>query len=283
MNAFAASLQSEASRVTEGWRACPDIHVVDSTDDLPVRMSYDTRAAYAKGAAWLVAENLSPKKVPAMLGHEVVAHHGLRKLFGPKHWPGFMSSIQDGARAGDNQIHAIRESVRNVYVDDSGSPCLSRMIEADEVAAVTAENLIDPKSGRLNVQRPLKSWFFAMSHWFARDALYMDKPANFEVIQGTLLEAEHRLRYGGPCFGLGQRIQDWYASSMRKPVPIDRPAMTLRESENLLRAEDARLHEKKERKFFWDIIGYALLFVICAALSIWGAFDFMQMIGRALH
>lgn len=245
-------------------------------------MSYDTQAAYAKGAAWLVAENLSPKKVPAMVGHEVIAHHGLRNLFGRKYWPGFMNALQDGAGS-DEKIIAIRENVRRIYVDESGGQYLTRVSEADEVAAAAAENIIDSQSGRLNVKNPLKSWFSAMSHWFARDALYMDKPANFEVIQGTLLEAEHRLRYGGPCFGLGQRIQDWYASSMRKPVPIDRPAMTLRESDNLLRAEDARLHEKKERKFFWDIIGYALLFVICAALIIWGAFDFMQMIGRALH
>lgn len=282
MNAFSASLQSEASRVTAGWRACPDIHVVDSTDDLPVRMSYDTQAAYAKGAAWLVAENLSPEKVPAMVGHEVIAHHGLRNLFGKKYWYGFMNSVQDGAGS-DERIIAIRESVRCIYVDDSGDQYLTRVSEADEVAAATAENLIDPKSGRLNVKNPFRSWVSAMSNWFARDVLYLQRPTNLQIIEGTLLEVEHRLRYGGACFGLGKRIQDWYASSMSKPVPIDRPAMTIRESENLLRAEDARLHENKERKFFWDIIGYGLLFTICTVFIIWGAFDFFIMIGKAFH
>jgi hypothetical protein len=108
----------------------------------------------------------------------------------------------------------------------------------------------------------------AFESHFARERLYADVPASFDELEGAILTAEHRLRHGGPFWGIGNRLRQCYDAIMAKPWNPNNPPMTLRESEGLLAAEDYRLKSHEE----WKAIAMmaAAFLSICAFIALLG-------------
>jgi len=264
--------------IVNGWRGATAVSVVSSVNELPVVAPGDTRGLYKGGETWIVANTQPTWQVAQTLAHEMLGHHSMRKTLGAG-WRPFMHAIQAGLRSGDPQLQVARGMVRSAYVDDSGAFNLSAVSESDEIAALVAELGFDTAKGRLAIHRPIQKVAAATAGQFAREALFMDKPATFQDLEGALLTAEHTLRHGGPLWGLGYRWRRWYASAMSKPWDPNQPPMSMRESQNLLQAEKDRATWWSEMQFGWDslvllgsvILGVGLVGVL--VLQLLGVFS----------
>lgn len=255
-------------RLTASWRAAPPVRVVQQTADLPMPVPEDVRGVYRArgGDVWIIEATQLRSEIPGTVAHEVLGHHAPRKALGAN-WSTFMGALHSGIRAGDARLLHVRNRVRSAYVDDSGAFNLSRIQEADEITAHCAELAFDGQRGRLHVGAPLRRRFEAAKGQFLRDALYADVPATFDQLVGVLLAAEHRLRHGGPLWGLGTRIRDWYAPAMPKFDPLARP-MSLDESQTLLAAEAYRRKSAGEWKAMAMFAGAVLsgLVFVCSVI-----------------
>lgn len=251
-------------RLTASWRGAPPVRVVQQTADLPMPVPEDVRGVYRArgGDVWIIEATQLRSEIPGTVAHEVLGHHAPRKALGAN-WSTFMGALQSGIRAGDARLLHVRDRVRAAYVDDSGAFNLSRIQEADEITAHCAELAFDGQRGRLHVGLPTRRRFEAAKGQFLRDALYADVPATFDQLVGVLLAAEHRLRHGGPLWGLGYRLRRWYAPAMPKFDPHARP-MSLDESETLLKA-DADWQRTKDG---WHVFGQFILFLALLAVLI---------------
>lgn len=240
MNAHTLQATQIIDRITSGWHAAPTVTIVEWPEDLPVKNApRDARGLWRGGEAFIVSTQ-PLDMVGDTLAHEALGHYGLREALG-RHWRGFMFGVQSGARSGDGRLRCFRDEVRGTYVGESGACNLSPVLEADEICAAVVESRFHAPSGRLRVQQPLGKLMLAAGGHISREVLYRDRPVDFDQLLGTILIAEHRLRYGGAFFGLGRRVRDWYYSPMAKPTSIHDIPMTLAESERLLKAEDDRL------------------------------------------
>ena len=163
------SLQTEqvqllADRVTKDWVNAPDIVVVATEADLPVRIRGQiVREDRAEGTTpglfdtktkkvYLIASNLSnANDVILTIAHEVTGHYGLREMLGGT-YNATMNRLYDGNPAVRKQADAKLKS----------DPNLSREVAVEEVLAEMAE---DPnptpaeKSALRQVYESLRAWF----------------------------------------------------------------------------------------------------------------------------
>lgn len=258
-------------QLVSNWRAAPPVRVVEIVDDLPCKVYDDTRGLYRRGEAWIVANACTKSEVIETLAHEVVGHHGMRQALGGL-WRPFMQAIQSGARGGDPRLNRIRKHVARAYVDQSGQCNLNPIAHSDEMAAALAQLRFSGESGRLEVARPMRKVAKAAVGHLSREALLLDVPADFGELEGNLLLAEHKLRYGGHFWGLGYLWRRWYAARMPKFDPKAAP-MSLDESERLLKS--ARDSDGSWNEFWLFVhllpsLALALLWVIFVVAA--GAF-----------
>jgi hypothetical protein len=162
------SLQTEqverlAERITKGWVNAPEIVVVATEADLPVRIRGQiVKADRAEGTTpglfdtktkkvYLIASNLSnANDVILTLAHEAAGHYGLRELLGDK-YTGTMNSLYRGNPEVRKQADAKQKADKS----------LSREIAVEEVLAEMAE---DPnptpaeKSALRQIYERLRAW-----------------------------------------------------------------------------------------------------------------------------
>ena len=271
------SVEHHARRLAANWKAAPSLEVVRSTQELPGGGFGDVAGLYAPRArqAYLVAEAHLARAVAATTAHELVGHAAVRELLGRRAWTSLMAAVQAGADAGDERVRAARDFVRWAYVDEQQQRYLSRVSESDEVVAAFAEALIDYRTGRLRARSPMVSLWRAATGHVAREVLLLDRPADYEEIEGVLLAAEHRLRHGGLLWGLAGRC---YAGAVTTPKPMgpSRPARDLAESQWLLDEERRRQESGQGLKAaVMSLGGIALLVAGVAGM----AYGVLQMLG----
>ena len=162
------SLQTEqverlAERITKGWVNAPEIVVVATEADLPVRIRGQiVKADRAEGTTpglfdtktkkvYLIASNLSnANDVILTLAHEAAGHYGLRELLGDK-YTGTMNSLYRGNPEVRKQADAKQKADKS----------LSREVAVEEVLAEMAE---DPnptpaeKSALRQIYERLRAW-----------------------------------------------------------------------------------------------------------------------------
>lgn len=162
------SLQTEqverlAERITKGWVNAPEIVVVATEADLPVRIRGQiVKADRAEGTTpglfdtktkkvYLIASNLSnANDVILTIAHEAAGHYGLRELLGDK-YTGTMNSLYRGNPEVRKQADA------KLKADKS----LSREVAVEEVLAEMAE---DPnptpaeKSALRQIYERVRAW-----------------------------------------------------------------------------------------------------------------------------
>ncbi len=266
-------------RIVNGWRGAPKVTVVESVKDLPVEVPGDVMGIFYRGDTWVVVDTQATSQIPQTLAHEALGHYAMREVLG-QNWRSFMHAVQGGIRAGDWRLAYVRQSVRERYIDDSGACTLSSTYESDEIAAAVVELVFDGETGRMAIPQPLRMMARAGVGHVAREGLYINRPACMDELLGTLLAAEHRLRFGGPLWGLGYRLRRWYAPAMAKPWNPKSPPMSLRESDNLLKAESDRLKWWTDLKFGFDGIVLVACLVALPVLLIVMASGWVDWIGR---
>jgi hypothetical protein len=158
-----AQVERLAERITKGWVNAPEIVVVATESDLPVRIRGQiVKADRAEGTTpglfdtktkkvYLIASNLSnANDVILTLAHEAAGHYGLRELLGDK-YTGTMNSLYRGNPEVRKQADA------KLKADKS----LSREVAVEEVLAEMAE---DPnptpaeKSALRQIYERLRAW-----------------------------------------------------------------------------------------------------------------------------
>jgi hypothetical protein len=162
------SLQTEqverlAERITKGWVNAPEIVVVATEADLPVRIRGQiVKADRAEGTTpglfdtktkkvYLIASNLSnANDVILTLAHEAAGHYGLRELLGNK-YDSTMNSLYRG------NLEVRKQADAKLKADKS----LSREVAVEEVLAEMAE---DPnptpaeKSALRQIYERVRAW-----------------------------------------------------------------------------------------------------------------------------
>ncbi len=258
--------------LTSRWQAGPAVRIAPTARHLPFPAPDDARGLHWKGTVHLVA-NQPPDSLAQTLAHEAVGHFGLRAMLG-KEWPHFMRHIQLGLRAGDPGLQKLQRHIRAAYVDDAGRYCLSPRQEADEIAAYAAEELLCLQSGRIRPGRPLAQALAAWKGRALREGLLLERGVSRQELEGALLLAAQRMEGGqlGP-------VRRWIGRRQMRSATIalmrdlNKPPMSLEESERLLKAEEDRLHRKEENKGFLAGLGLIIslpLFLVCAGMVIWG-------------
>ena len=271
MNAHTLHATSIVDRIVNGWLGAPSVKVVQRTTDLPANgVPEDVRGMYRSGETWIDAETQSASTVPDTLAHEALGHHSMRELLGAN-WRPFMSAVIDGAARGDWRLQCFRDEIQSTYTDDKGCCNLSRVGVADEITAAIVESRFDGNAGRMKIARPGIKLLEAAKGHLAREALYLNRPASFEELEGTILAAEHRLRFGGAFWGVGFRLKRWYASAMAKPWNPNKAPMSLAESERLLKAEKYRRDSWEE----WKGMAHLVLIFILVGFILFGVGSFL--------
>lgn len=246
------------------WAGAPSITVVPTVRDLPAKnVPSDVRGMHRAGETWIVAEaHQRPSLVGYTVAHEALGHHAMRETFG-KTWRSLMHAVADGASSGDMRLHGFRSYIRGTYVDANGNCNLSKQGLADEMTAAIVEQRFNDKSGRLEIDRPAVKLAMAAKGVFAREVLYLDSPATFHEVEGSILAAEHVLRHGSPFWGLAFQIKRLYAAAMSNPWDPKASPMSLADSERLLKAEKDRIQNIEELKGIGHlIISFVLVLVV---------------------
>lgn len=205
-----AELRSVVDPVVRSWANPPEIVVVDTAADLPMAAPSDAAGAYFQGTVYLVASRMrTPQKALQFLGHEAIAHYGLREMLGPDGWKSMMANIQLALKAGNVELGKLQAEVRQAYTDSDGKFRLSAETEADEIAARAVEMAVGP-DGKF---RPGFGFFkavYAKIAEFLRGLGIKVAFTNTEL-QGMLVNAQRFLQVGQRTAGAGPAARPVWA------------------------------------------------------------------------
>ena len=134
-------VENLAKRITEGWVNAPEIVVVKSEEDLPVRIRgqivrEDRAAGTTPGLfdtktkkVYLIADNLSnANDVVLTIAHEVAGHYGLREMLGNTY-----TATMNNLYKGNSEVR--KQAEAKIKADKN----LSREVAVEEVLAEMAE------------------------------------------------------------------------------------------------------------------------------------------------
>ena len=249
--------------LTARWKSGPVVRIAPTARHLPFPAPDDARGLHWNGTVHLVA-NQPPDSLAQTLAHEAVGHYGLRAMLG-KEWPHFMRHIQLGLQAGDPGLRTLQSHIRSAYVDDAGRYCLSPRQEADEIAAYAAEELLCLQSGRIRPGRPVAQALAAWKGRALREGLLLERGVSRQELEGALLLAAQRME-GGPLGPVRRWIGRWQMRSATIALmrDLNKPPMSLEESQRLLDAEERRLQSVEG----WKAFGRGLFFLVMWAAII---------------
>lgn len=195
--------QTAVDAITAKWKSGPKVKVVQSYLDLPVKAPRDVKGMYYQGTAYVVAlRHRNAQDVGRTLAHEVIAHHGLRNMLGRDDWTKLMNQVQFAIKAGNKPLKALRDTVRERYVNEDGTYTLSPNIEADEIIALGIESAVD-ENGEFKPGYGMFKAVWAKIATFLRDMGINIKFTNAEL-QGMLVLAQRELETGKKAEGGGE-------------------------------------------------------------------------------
>jgi hypothetical protein len=210
--------QAIVKDLTKKWKNGPPVFTVATPRDLPVDAPDDANGMYFKGQVWIVASaHRTAADVSRTLGHEAIAHYGLRNVLGTDEWRRFMANIQLALKSGNKLLKDIQARVRRAYVDGQGRFNLTANQEADEIAAKVVEDAIGP-DGEFRPGFGFVKSVYARIVEFLRD-LGLDVKLTMAEVQGMLVLAQRNLEAGRRTGGGGEVV---VAASMRA---LDAPTL----------------------------------------------------------
>lgn len=213
-----ADVERAIAPVLERWKSGPRVTVVATVKDLPVQAPHDVAAFYTDGRAYLVAANLKDRdSALRFLGHEVIAHHGLRELLGDTGFRQFTSQVQLALKSGNKPLAAIQAEVRKAYVDAAGKFNLTPHQESDEIAAKVVEQAIDAE-GNFRPGFGFVKAVYARIVEFLR-GLGLTVRFTHAELQGMLVNAQRGLEAGKRTAGARAAPEPVWARSEAVTIP----------------------------------------------------------------
>jgi hypothetical protein len=195
------------ARVTSEWRAAPRITVVPTSAQFPIpNAPADAAGLYFRQQVFLSADQ-PDDQLQRVLAHEVIGHHAVRQTFGGLAWRRLVLGVHRAAQKGtDTMLRALRCRVRRNYADANMRPS----VEGDEIVAALAEQVFDPRTGRILVHEPELKMGEAAIAYVAREHLKSDRPVTSRELEGVLLLSEHSLRHGSLFWGIPLHVRRTY-------------------------------------------------------------------------
>lgn len=207
-----ADVQKAIAPVLERWKNGPTVKVVATTADLPIAAPHDVAGFYTDGRAYLVATNIrDSESALRFLGHEAIAHHGLREMLGDAGFRQFTNQVQLALKAGNKALAAIQSEVRAAYVDTDGKFNLSPYQESDEIAAKVVEQAIDA-DGKFRPGFGFVKAVYAKIAEYLR-GLGLTVRFTHAELQGMLVNAQRRLEAGKRTGGARTALEPVWARS----------------------------------------------------------------------
>lgn len=211
-------LRAAVEPVVQGWSNGPEVVVVDTAGDLPVAAPSDAAGMYLKGTVYLVAARIrTVEQAMKFLGHEAIAHYGLREMLGREGWRSFMADVQLALKTGNKPLQAIQAEVRRAYAEDDGTFNLSPAIEADEIAARVVEQAVG-EDGKFRPGFGFVKAVYAKVTEFLR-GLGIKVPFTLAELQGALVNAQRFLEVGKRADGARGATQPVWARGDVVRVP----------------------------------------------------------------
>lgn len=188
----AQGVERLANRITEGWVNAPEIVVVETERDLPVRILNQVERDNMWGKlpglydpktkkVYLVASNLyDAADVIATVAHEAAGHFGLQSMLGA----GYSAMMRN--------IYANNANVRSkANAKMKANPNLSQDVAVEEVLADMAEGDLTP------VERNMMQRLFDMIRNFARKLLGKDAVLSDNEVRQVVANARKYVIEGG--------------------------------------------------------------------------------------
>lgn len=190
--------QEVVDRLTKDWKGGIGVKVVASPKDLPIDDPHPSaRGLYKNGTGYIVAgKHTTEQDIGKTLAHEVIAHFGLRNSLGEEDWGRLMKQVQAAANAGNPEIAAARDYVRQAYRDGKGGYLLQEggKLESDEVAARLIERSVD-ENGAMRPKLQWLKWVWAKVAGFLR-SVGLDIPLTMPELHGIFVAARRDIENG---------------------------------------------------------------------------------------
>lgn len=197
-------VRAAVDKLSAGWKGGPKIIVVARPSDLPVAAPPDALGMYRGDTVWIVAStHTTNDRVARTLGHEAIAHYGLRAMLGADGFAALSRNIQFALASGNKPFKTLRAEVRARYVDKDGKYTLTPAEESDEIAARAVEHAIDPATGEFRPGFSFLKQAWAKIAEFLRSLGITVKFTNVEL-QGMLVASMKGLRVGRRMDGGGE-------------------------------------------------------------------------------
>ena len=212
-----AEVEAAIEPVLERWKNGPSVKVVTTPADLRMDAPADAQGVYFKGQVHLVASNIrNPQQVMRVLGHEAIAHYGLREMLGPDGFRQFTQQVQLALRAGNKPLAAIQVEVRRAYVDEDGKFNLTPGQESDEIAAKVVERAVDAE-GNFRPGFGFVKAVYARIAEFLR-GLGLSVRFTHVELQGMLVNAQRLLEGGSRTAGARNALEPVWARHQAPPI-----------------------------------------------------------------
>lgn len=191
-----AAVDNIVEMMVSKWANLPEIKVVETEDDLPIReltrikredMSGKVPGMYLNGKVWLVAGNIhNGEDAIKTVAHEVTGHFGLRSIFGEKHAETMLKLYNSNA--------SIRKTADAMMVKEG----LSKVIATEEALADMAErdpaDLVDgEKSALRKLYEAIRAWLrdnFGIKYVSDEEVRQIVANARAYVIDGNVEEGK---------------------------------------------------------------------------------------------
>jgi hypothetical protein len=212
-----AAVEKDIAPVLKRWKNGPSVTVVATPSDLPMVAPFDAHGVYFNGKVYIVAANVrNTAKLMQVLGHEAIAHYGLRESLGATGFRQFTSQVQLALKSGNKPLAAIRAEVRAAYVDENGKFNLSPEQESDEIAAKVVEQAIDA-DGDFRPGFGFVKAVYAKIVEFLR-SLGITVKFTMPELQGMLVNAQRSLEVGKRTAGSRETLAPVFAMTGDQPA-----------------------------------------------------------------
>ena len=215
LKAHTKVLQDTADKISASWKGGPEYKVVDTVDDIPDEKIRNAIANSAKpkdveavitpdGKVHIIAKNIKdPSRIPAIVFHEGLGHHGMSKLFGDK-LDAILRAFYDTNPDFAAKTDAWRKRNKGQYGGDTARA-------VDEVLAGISEGGILPPPALMDkIKNTIKN---AARKAGMKNVNYSDRE-----IMSILAEAHNRVVNGAPTAadGITRFITAWHGTPADK-------------------------------------------------------------------
>lgn len=156
-------IDKEIDRLRGQWKGMPEVHVVDTHQELPFDSPADADGAYHDEKVYVISGNIANvQQLQRVMAHECVMHHSLEQMLGNYGFAKLHHGVQSLKAKGDPTITGLAANIQSRYGD------LPPETETKEIVARAGELCLDGQ-GNIKVEYGFMKGVFAGVAGWIRD------------------------------------------------------------------------------------------------------------------